>query len=188
MHVYRPSPHSLSTWRGFVVLCQKSGSERGGPWDNGTPLSKQVAEQLVPLYRIQCVCSSEKSASWENPEHERKSQQLDLGPLPKDSICWQTLCDGESQLTTLFKITNNLIDIHPVQYLTPGNTRTRSNDSLKYQQISIRTNCSLNVTRGKKKFHQQYTLHGQTLKPVSSTRYLGVTLTSDATWETHIIS
>ena len=47
----------------------------------------------------------------------------------------------KNQLTMLYKMTNNLIDIHPVQYLTPGSTRTRSNHSLQYQQISTITNC-----------------------------------------------
>ena len=44
----------------------------------------------------------------------------------------------------------------------------------------------LGVSRGKGKFDHQYTLHGQTLKAVNNTRYLGITLASDATWETHI--
>ncbi len=41
----------------------------------------------------------------------------------------------------------------------------------------------LSVTKSKRKHY--HALHGQMLKSVNSTHFLGVTLTSDATWETH---
>ena len=41
----------------------------------------------------------------------------------------------------------------------------------------------LSVTKSKRKYY--YALHGQMLKSVNTTHYLGVTLTSDTTWETH---
>ena len=44
----------------------------------------------------------------------------------------------------------------------------------------------LHFTKSKRKHYHQHTLHSQTLKSVNSTRYLGITLTSDATWKTHI--
>ena len=40
----------------------------------------------------------------------------------------------------------------------------------------------LSVTKSKRKHY--YALHGQMLKSVNSTHFLGVTLTSDTTWET----
>ena len=42
----------------------------------------------------------------------------------------------------------------------------------------------LSVTKSKRKHY--HALHGQMLKSVNSTHFLGVTLTSDATWETYI--
>ena len=41
----------------------------------------------------------------------------------------------------------------------------------------------LSVTQSKRKHY--HALHGQMLKSVNSTHFLGVTLTSDTTWETH---
>ena len=41
----------------------------------------------------------------------------------------------------------------------------------------------LSVTKSKRKIY--HALHGQMLKSVNSTHFLGVTLTSDATWETY---
>ena len=41
----------------------------------------------------------------------------------------------------------------------------------------------LSVTKSKRKHY--HALHGQMLKPVNSTHFLGVTLTSDTTWETY---
>ncbi len=40
----------------------------------------------------------------------------------------------------------------------------------------------LSVTKSKRKYY--HVLHGQMLKSVNSTHYLGVTLTSDTTWDT----
>ena len=39
------------------------------------------------------------------------------------------------------------------------------------------------VTKSKRKHY--HALHGQMLKSVNSTHFLGVTLTADATWETY---
>jgi hypothetical protein len=44
----------------------------------------------------------------------------------------------------------------------------------------------LRVSRSQKKFHREYFLHDQALQVVHHTKYLGVTLSSDASWETHI--
>ena len=41
----------------------------------------------------------------------------------------------------------------------------------------------LSVIKSKRKHY--HVLHGQMLKSVNSTHFLGVTLISDATWETH---
>ncbi|KAK2192279.1 hypothetical protein NP493_35g03020 [Ridgeia piscesae] len=40
----------------------------------------------------------------------------------------------------MYKITNNLLDINPNQYLMPGHSQTRSNHPHKYRQISTSHN------------------------------------------------
>ena len=44
----------------------------------------------------------------------------------------------------------------------------------------------LSVTRKRKLTQANYTLHGHTLKAVDSTKYLGLTITSDLSWGNHI--
>ena len=45
---------------------------------------------------------------------------------------------------------------------------------------------TLSITRRKKPTLHKYTLHGKTLENVTSAKYLGVTITSDLKWDTHI--
>ncbi|KAK2192081.1 hypothetical protein NP493_39g02032 [Ridgeia piscesae] len=40
----------------------------------------------------------------------------------------------------MYKITNNLLDINPNQYLMPGHSQTRSNHPHKYQPPTTTTN------------------------------------------------
>ena len=56
--------------------------------------------------------------------------------------CW-TICNGrpwsqeaKQQLTLLYKIVNDLIDIPAEEYLSPSTTRTRSAHRKKYRQFS----------------------------------------------------
>ena len=42
------------------------------------------------------------------------------------------------------------------------------------------------ITRKRKLTQVNYTLHGHTLKAVDSTKYLGLTITSDLSWGNHI--
>ena len=42
------------------------------------------------------------------------------------------------------------------------------------------------VTRNKKPIEFDYTLHGHTLDHVTKAKYLGVTISSDLEWESHI--
>ena len=44
----------------------------------------------------------------------------------------------------------------------------------------------MHATHSKHKIQHQYTLHNQTLTPVKHSKYLGVTLSDDLTWRTHI--
>ena len=49
--------------------------------------------------------------------------------------------------------------------------------------------CSvIRITTGRRKkvYHSSYTLHGQKLEVVDSSKYLGVKVTSDLTWSSHI--
>ena len=46
----------------------------------------------------------------------------------------------KTQLTYLYKIIHNHIDIPPDPYIQPGHSRTRSNHSYKFQHISASTN------------------------------------------------
>ena len=45
---------------------------------------------------------------------------------------------------------------------------------------------SLPVTRKQAVLHPNYQLHGHTLETATSTKYLGVTITSDLSWNQHI--
>ncbi|KAL8562765.1 hypothetical protein ACOMHN_022640 [Nucella lapillus] len=45
---------------------------------------------------------------------------------------------------------------------------------------------ALYVTRKKKTLTKDYILHDQKLKPVEETKYLGVTISKDLNWESHI--
>ena len=44
----------------------------------------------------------------------------------------------------------------------------------------------LSITKNRKLFKRNYTLRGHVLEQVSSTKYLGVTITSDLKWTPHI--
>ena len=44
----------------------------------------------------------------------------------------------------------------------------------------------INITKSRVPFQSQYTLHGQTLEPVDSAKYLGVTISQDLNWNIHI--
>ena len=60
-----------------------------------------------------------------------------------DHLQWETLearrC--KLQLTMLYKIVNNIVDIDKDLYLTPATTRTRASHSKKYRQISTTRDC-----------------------------------------------
>ena len=45
---------------------------------------------------------------------------------------------------------------------------------------------SLSVTRSQKPFHTSYTLKGHTLESVTTAKYLGITISNDMNWDTHI--
>jgi len=44
----------------------------------------------------------------------------------------------------------------------------------------------MNITRSKSPFLSKYTLHGQTLETVKEAKYLGVTISNDLSWNSHI--
>lgn len=44
----------------------------------------------------------------------------------------------------------------------------------------------LHINRSKQPIHSRYTLHGQTLESVDSAKYLGVHISKDLTWNTHV--
>ena len=44
----------------------------------------------------------------------------------------------------------------------------------------------LHIDRTRQLIHSQYTLHGEILESVDSARYLGVSISKDLTWNTHI--
>ena len=45
---------------------------------------------------------------------------------------------------------------------------------------------SLSVTRSQKPFHTSYILKGHTLESVTTAKYLGITISKDMNWDTHI--
>ena len=64
------------------------------------------------------------------------------GSILASALSWPTLEQrrAEARLTTMYKITNNLLDINPNQYLMPGHSQTRSNHPHKYQPPTTTTN------------------------------------------------
>ena len=64
------------------------------------------------------------------------------GSTLASALSWPTLEQrrADARLTTMYKITNNLLDINPNQYLMPGHSQTRSNHPHKYRQISTSHN------------------------------------------------
>ena len=64
------------------------------------------------------------------------------GSTLASALSWTTLEHrrAEARLTTMYKITINLLDINPNQYLMPGHSQTRSNHPHKYSQISTSHN------------------------------------------------
>ena len=60
------------------------------------------------------------------------------GSTLASALSWPTLEHrrAEARLTTVYKITNNLLDINPNQHLMLGHSQTRSNHLHKYRQIS----------------------------------------------------
>ena len=64
------------------------------------------------------------------------------GSTLASALSWPTLEQRRAQarLCTMYKITNNLLDINPNQYLIPGHSQTRSNHPHKYRQISTSNN------------------------------------------------
>ena len=59
-----------------------------------------------------------------------------------DELGWETLENRRKklQLTLIYKVVNDLVDIPCHQYLTPMTTRTRSTHTKKYRQYSTKTN------------------------------------------------
>ena len=45
---------------------------------------------------------------------------------------------------------------------------------------------SLSVTRSQTPFHTSYILKGHTLESVTTAKYLGITISKDMNWDTHI--
>ena len=44
----------------------------------------------------------------------------------------------------------------------------------------------LHIDRARQPIHLQYTLHGEILESVDEARYIGVSISKDLTWNTHI--
>ena len=44
----------------------------------------------------------------------------------------------------------------------------------------------LHISRARQPIHSQYTLHGEILESVDCARYLGVSISKDLSWNTHI--
>ena len=64
-----------------------------------------------------------------------------------DALQWEPLESRRTkiQLTLLFKIINDLVDIRADDYLTSTTGRTRQSHSKKYRQISTRTDSYINL-------------------------------------------
>ena len=58
-----------------------------------------------------------------------------------DHLHWESLESRrtKAQLTMMYKIVNDLVDVPAEQYLTPASSRTRAIHSLRFWQISAKT-------------------------------------------------
>lgn len=78
--------------------------------------------------------------------------------------------------------------------LEPSDQLTLQQDICKLEEWEKTWNMSfhpdkcqiLRVSRSRRKFEQPYTIHGHTLEVVENAKYLGVTISSDGTWDNHI--
>jgi hypothetical protein len=64
------------------------------------------------------------------------------GAALASDLSWPTLEQrrAEARLSNMYKLTHNLMDIDPTQYLTAGCRRTRSNHPYKYRQVQTSHN------------------------------------------------
>ena len=69
--------------------------------------------------------------------HHNRSSVTDM----LDQLGWESLDTRRSklQLTMLYKIVHDLIDILAAEYLTPSTSRTRASHSHKFNQLSSST-------------------------------------------------
>ena len=90
-----------------------------------SPYTDEGIKQLESIQRqsVRYVCN----------QYERTTSVTAL----LNDLSWDTLASRrtKTQLTLLYKILHNHVDIPPDHYLIPGHTRTRSNHKYKFRQI-----------------------------------------------------
>jgi hypothetical protein len=92
-----------------------------------------VEDQVKKLESVQ-----RRSARYVTNQYDRTSSVTSM----LAELQWDTLQSRRTrqQLIFFYKIVNNLVDVPPDPYLTPGHSRTRSSHSSKFRQFSPRTN------------------------------------------------
>ena len=96
-----------------------------------TVWNPHTVDQKKKLERTQ-----RKAARYVTNRYHNTSSVTDM----LDHLQWEILEARRTkcQLSMFYKITNNLVDIHPETYLSRTSSRTRANHSLKFRQISTK--------------------------------------------------
>ena len=91
--------------------------------------------QKDQIYKLEMV--QRRAARYTTNRYHNKSSASDM----LDHLKWEPLESRrtKAQLTMMYKIVNDLVDVPAEQYLTPASSRTRATHSRKSRQISAKT-------------------------------------------------
>ena len=158
-----------------------------------------MSHQLLPI-KLGHYGIRGSTLRWINPFLSERTQKAILEGAVSDTV---KITSGVSQGSVLGPILF-LLYINDLPNSLSSKVRLFADDAIVYREINLLQNCLelqndlnklmawefnpskceiLSVTRKKSATAYDYTLHGHTLNRVKSTKYLGLTITSDLNWK-----